>query len=197
MRPIDGELRLVYAGRLHPSKGVDVVIRALSTDRGLRASLDVYGLAQDADGARYREELLASSASDPRVRFHAPLAAESVVDTLASYDATVVPSQWLETGPLVVLESFAAGTPVVGSDLGGVAELVSHDRDGWLVPYADPSAWTEALHRLSSEPQLLDRLRTGVRPPRTTEHVAHDMIGVYRAIVSRRPTGSASTAGVA
>ncbi len=60
-----------------------------------------------------------------------------MVDTLASYDATVVPSQWLETGPLIVLESFAAGTPVIGSNLGGVAELVSHDRDGWLVPHAD------------------------------------------------------------
>jgi len=194
---IDTELRLVYAGRLHPTKGVDVVIRALSADRGLRASLDVYGVAQDADGTRYREELLAWSASDPRVRFHAPLAAESVVDTLASYDATVVPSQWLETGPLVVLESFAAGTPVIGSDLGGVAELVSHARDGWLVPYADTVAWTDALRRVSTEPQLLDRLRTGVRPPRSTEDVAREMTDVYREIVLRRPKGSGSTVGVA
>jgi glycosyltransferase involved in cell wall biosynthesis len=159
--------------------------------------LDVYGVAQDADGARYRDELLTSSASDARVRFRAPLAAENVVETLASYDATVVPSQWLETGPLVVLESFAAGTPVIGSNLGGVAELVSHDRDGWLVPHANTPAWTNALRRLSTEPQVLDRLRLGVRPPRSTEDVARDMIGVYRAIGPRRPTGSASTAGVA
>lgn len=197
VRPIDGDLRVVYAGRLHPTKGVDVVIRALLADRTLRVSLDVYGVAQDANSVRYREELLAISASDPRVRFHAPLAAGRVVDTLASYDATVVPSQWLETGPLVVLESFAAGTPVIGSNLGGVAELVSHDRDGWLVPYADTSAWTDALRRLSTEPQLLDRLRRGVPLPRSTEDVARDMIGVYQAIVSRRPMRSASPAGVA
>jgi len=194
---MDRDLRLVYAGRLHPVKGVDVVIRALTADRTLRATLDVYGVAQDADGARYRDELLTSSASDPRVRFHAPLAAERVVDTLASYDATVVPSQWLETGPLVVLESFAAGTPVIGSNLGGVAELVAHDRDGWLVPHADTSAWTVALRRLSSERHVLDRLRAGVGPPRSTEDVARDMVRVYHAVASRPPTGSASTAGVA
>ena len=194
---IDGELRLVYAGRLHATKGVDVVVRALAADRDLRATLDVYGVAQDSDAARYRDALVASTASDARIRFHEPLAAERVVDTLASYDATVVPSQWLETGPLIVLESFAAGTPVIGSNLGGVAELVSHDRDGWLVPHADISAWTNAVRRLSTEPHLLDRLRSGVRPPRSTEDVARDMIGVYRAIVSRRPTGSASTVGVA
>jgi glycosyltransferase involved in cell wall biosynthesis len=196
-RPIDSDLRLAYAGRLHPNKGVDVVIRALSADRNLRATLDVYGVAQHADGARYRDELLTSCASDARVRFHAPLAAESVVEMLASYDATVVPSQWLETGPLIVLESFAAGTPVIGSNLGGIAELVSHDQDGWLVPHADTSAWTNALRRLATEPRVLDRLRMGVRPPRSTGDVARDMIGVYRAIVARRPTGPASTAGVA
>ena len=187
----------MYAGRLHATKGVDVVVRALAADRDLRATLDVYGVAQDADAARYRDALVALTASDARIRFHEPLAAESVVDTLALYDATVVPSQWLETGPLIVLESFAAGTPVIGSNLGGVAELVSHDRDGWLVPHADISAWTSALRRLSTEPHVLDRLRSGVRPPRSTDDVARDMIGVYRAIVSRRPTGSASTVGVA
>ena len=195
VRPIDGNLHLVYAGRLHATKGVDVVMRALAADRNLRATLDVYGVAQDADGARYRDEVVALAASDTRIRFHEPLAADRVVDTLASYDATVVPSQWLETGPLVVLESFAAGIPVIGSNLGGVAELVSHDRDGWLVPHADVVAWTNALHRLSTQPQLLDRLRAGVHPPRSTEDVARDMIGVYRAIVSRRPTRSTPTVG--
>jgi len=94
-----------------------------------------------------------------------------------------------------VLESFAAGIPVIGSNLGGVAELVSHDRDGWLVPHADVVAWTNALHRLSTQPHLLDRLRAGVHPPRSTEDVARDMIGVYRAIVSRRPTRSTPTVG--
>jgi len=195
VRPIGSELRLAYAGRLHATKGIDVVIRALAADRNLRATLDVYGVAQDADGARYRDEVLALAASDTRIRFHEPLAADTVVDTLGLYDATVVPSQWLETGPLVVLESFAAGIPVIGSNLGGVAELVSHDRDGWLVPHADASAWTSALRRLSTEPYLLDRLRAGVRPPRSTEHVARDTISVYRAIRPPRRAGSASTVG--
>ena len=116
-----GELRLAYVGRLHPTKGVHVVLRALAACPDLRLTLDVYGIAQGDDGARYRDELVALSAVDTRVRFHPPLASDRVVETLASYDATVVPSQWLETGPLTVLESFAAGTPVIGSNLGGIA----------------------------------------------------------------------------
>jgi glycosyltransferase involved in cell wall biosynthesis len=190
------DLRLAYVGRLHPTKGVHVVVRALADNPDLPVRLDVYGIAQDADGARYRDELVALGGSDPRIQFHRPVASDSVVDLLASYDATVVPSQWLETGPLTVLESFAAGTPVIGSNLGGVAELVSHDRDGWLVRHADTEAWALALRRLASDRVLVDRLRAGVRPPRSTGDVAREMAALYEAIAPR-PSRAAATAGVA
>ena len=197
MRSADGPLRLVYVGRLHPTKGVQVVLRALAANRDLPVMLDVFGATQDADGAAYRAELLSLSAGDSRVLFRGPLPADRVVDTLAAYDATVVPSQWLETGPLTVLESFAAGTPVIGSNLGGICELVAHERDGLLVPHADTNQWGLALRRVADDRALLDRLRAGIQPPRSTDDVARDMAAVYERISSRRSSGSAATAGVA
>jgi glycosyltransferase involved in cell wall biosynthesis len=196
-RARDAELRLAYVGRLHPTKGVHVVLRALEACPDLRLTLDVYGIAQGDDGTQYRDELVALSAFDTRVRFQSPVASDRVVETLASYDATVVPSQWLETGPLIVLESFAAGTPVIGSNLGGIAELVSHDLDGWLVRHADVEAWALGLRRVATDRALLDRLRAGVRAPRSTNDVARDMVAVYESIVSRRASASPATAGVA
>jgi len=181
-----GPLRLAFVGRLHPTKGIDVVLAALAAQSDLRVTLDIYGGAQDAEAVRYRDDLVTVSAGDSRVRFRDAIAAENVVDTLASYDATIVPSQWLETGPLTVLESFAAGVPVIGSNLGGVAELVTHDRDGWLVPHADRGAWAIALRRFAADRALLERLRAGVRRPRSTEEVATDMVSVYEAVVPRR-----------
>lgn len=200
VRPVgshDDNVRLAYLGRLHPTKGVHVVVRALASCPDARLTLDVYGMAQDADGARYRDELVALGGSDSRVRFLPPVASDRVVETFASYDATVVPSQWLETGPLTVLESFAAGTPVIGSNLGGIAELVSHDLDGWLVRHADVEAWALALRRVASDRALLERLRAGVRAPRSTNDVARDMIAVYESIVARRAGGLPAAAGVA
>lgn len=179
-------LRLAFVGRLHPTKGVHVVLSALATRRDLGVTLDIYGVAQGADGARYAEHVRALARHDPRVRFRDPLVPSRVVETLAAYDATVVPSQWLETGPLTVLESFAAGVPVVGSNLGGIAELVAHDRDGWLVPHANVAAWVTALERLATEPGLIDRLRDGVRRPRSTADVAADMASVYERVAPRR-----------
>jgi glycosyltransferase involved in cell wall biosynthesis len=191
-------LRMGFVGRLHRSKGVHVVVAALVGNRALPMTLDVYGIVEDAYGERYRDELRAMAADDPRIRFCAPLPRGRVVDTLADYDLTVVPSQWLETGPLVVLESFAAGVPVVGSNLGGIAELVRHDRDGWLVRYDDPGAWSSALQRFASERAHVERLRGGVERPRSTDDVARDMVAVYESVApaaARR--GFHDTAGIA
>jgi len=182
-------LRLAFVGRLHPTKGVDIVVKALASRPELRATLDVYGVAQDASAMRYAAELRALAANDSRIRFLNAVPRAAVVPTLAAYDATVVPSQWLETGPLTVLESFAAGLPVVGSHLGGVAELVSHDRDGWLVSHSDPSAWATAIERLAADRSLLARLTAGVERPRSTDDVARDMASVYESIVPRRNNG--------
>ena len=182
----DGTLRLVFIGRMHPTKGVHMVVKALASKPALRATLDIHGVTQGDDAVEYRSELLRLTANDPRIRFRDPLPAADIVPTIALYDATVVPSQWLETGPLTVLESFAAGIPVLGSDLGGIAELVRHDRDGWLVPYADEEAWAAALERFATDPSLVRRLAAQVPRPRSTLDVGRDMVSVYEAIAATR-----------
>jgi glycosyltransferase involved in cell wall biosynthesis len=193
----DDVLRLAFVGRLHPTKGMHVVVSALKARPELRVTLDLFASVQDDDGARYRSALCSAVAGDSRITLHAPLQQQRVVETLAGYDATVVPSQWLETGPLTVLESFAAGVPVIGSNLGGVAELVTHDQDGWLVSHADHRAWGAAIERFASDPALVSRLRAGVRRPRSTDDVATDMVSVYEAVMPRRRTYFAPQIGVA
>ena len=179
-------LRLVFIGRLHQSKGIHVAVQAITSMRTLPATLDIFGVAQDADAVRYEAALRSLAASDPRIRFRPPVPSADVVSALSAYDATVVPSQWLETGPLTVLESFAAGVPVVGSNLGGIAELVEHGRDGWLVTHNDVGAWKSAIDRLVTDRGLLARLAAGVRPPRSMDDVATEMASVYATIARHR-----------
>jgi len=87
----------------------------------------------------------------------------------------------------VVLEAFAAGVPVLGSRLGGIAELVREDVDGILVEPASVAAWTAALRTLATEPDRLARLRTGIRPPRTMTTVAAEMAALYRRLLEKSP----------
>jgi glycosyltransferase involved in cell wall biosynthesis len=168
---------------MDPTKGIHVAIKALKDNPNLPFELDLFGVCQGVGGQRYTAEIAAMLSGDARIRMLAPMPSDQVIQCLTEYDFVVVPSQWLETGPLVVLEAFAARTPVVGSKLGGIAELVTHEVDGLLVePANSASAWAETFRRLCSNPKLLALLRTGIKAPRHTETVAMDMISLCRRV---------------
>lgn len=181
----DDTVRLVFFGRLEQLKGVHVVVEALIAMPTLPVSLDIYGAPQGVEGARYLESLKHAARTDARIRFLPPVAAERVVEQMRDYDALVVPSIVLETGPLVVLEAMSAGLPVLGSALGGIMSSISHGIDGLLVPAADERAWGHAIRRLADEPGLLELLTSGVRPPETMERVVAEMLTVYSFLGQR------------
>ncbi len=178
-------LRVAFLGRLDRTKGVDALIRAVRGVPELYVSLGIFGIAQGEGGRSYEAELRALAKDDHRITFHNPVPAGRVVETLRAYDVLAVPSQWMETGPMVVLEAFAAGVPVLGSQLGGIAELVRDEVDGLLVPSADVGAWSMALRRLQADPELLSRLQRGIQPPRTMHATAAEMAALYHLLLAK------------
>ena len=138
---------VVFAGRLSPEKGVDTLIEAIGRVDA-RVRLDVAGDGPD----RRRLEGLAARAGERRVRFLGRVDAATVDSLVTDAVAVVLPSRWYENQPLIVLEAFARGVPVVASDLGGTPELVRHGTDGFLVPPDDPAALASALQALLDDP---------------------------------------------
>ncbi len=174
--------RLIFLGRLDPNKGVHLILDALALCPDLKLEIDLYTVI-DAVPGPYVRGIMERLNHEKRARVCAPVKASEVIDTLAGYDALLVPSQWMETGPLVVLEAFAAGVPVVGSHLGGIAEWVTHERDGLLVKGSSANGWAQALRRLVSEPELLPKLRAGILPPRSMGEVAEEVRAVYEEVL--------------
>ena len=187
-RPVRGSdrLRLAHMGRADRVKGTELLIRALRAVEGPIA-LDVFGIVQDAHGAAFMSALNRLAENDPRIQCCPPIPHAEVVGRLAGYDLLAAPSQWMETGPLVVLEAFAAGVPVLGSALGGIADKITDGVDGLLVrPHDSLQAWTAALQRCVRQRGLVDGLRRGVRPPRTMACVADDMLALYTELLQLR-----------
>jgi len=182
-------LRVAFLGRLDPSKGVHLLVAALRGNPQLSVRLDVFGVAQGKADRTYGKGLAKLASGDPRIAFHAPIPNDQVMERLQEYDLLAVPSQCLETGPIVVMEAFAAGVPVAGSNLGGIVELVEHGVNGLLVEPTSPDAWAEALRRLSRDPDLLARLRSGIRPSRTMRDAAIDSMSIYRHVSQEAPVG--------
>ncbi len=175
-------LRIGCFARLDPTKGLDFLIRAVQAIPEAPIELCIYGITQK--DSRLGSDTLANLAgSDQRVRFFPPLPADEVLATMAQLDLVVVPSLWLETGPLVVLEAFAAGVPVLGSNRGGIAELVRSGIDGQLLPTGDLKAWSSTLANLATNPETVKQWRKGVKKPRTMTVVAEEMAALYSGLL--------------
>ncbi|MCW5717123.1 MAG: glycosyltransferase [Bauldia sp.] len=182
-RAEDGPLRIGFYGRSSPTKGIDILTGALALIPDADVLLDVTVVNEPGSG-REAEALRRAAAADRRIRLNDTLPPEGVVAAMRSLDLVAVPSRWLETGPLVVLEAFAAGTPVLGSRLGGIAELVADGVDGMLLPADDVPAWASAIAALAGDRDRVRALRAGVRPPRTMTDVAREMAAIYRSLAA-------------
>lgn len=195
-RPNDG-LTIGFVGRWDRVKGVDVIVAAVrSLPANLPVRLLVYASEDAGSDATYRALVEDIAASDERIRFKGSVAPEDVFNVIRNLDVLAVPSQWLETGPLVVLEAQAVGVPVLGSDRGGISELVEEGVDGLLVKADDVASWASAISRLAQDKALLQRLRDSRRRPvRTMHDVAAEMFTLYAGLDDAGPSAQALRSG--
>jgi glycosyltransferase involved in cell wall biosynthesis len=175
---------VVYAGRLSPEKGVDILVEAAGLHPTLR--VEVFG-----DGPQAGElKELAARVAPGRVRFHGRLAREQVLDGLRRSAVAVMPSRCHENQPMAVLEAFACGVPVVASALGGLPELVPDDC-GALVPPGDPAALGQVLEQVVQHPREWSRRGLSARQRVLDMHAAaghlEALISAYAEATGRRP----------
>jgi glycosyltransferase involved in cell wall biosynthesis len=173
-------LRIGYVGGLARQKGVHVLIEAVNHLPREGLSLTLYG--DEAAFPEYVAELK-TSATHPGIHFAGRIPNEQLLQALTDVDVLVVPSIWYETAALVIQEAFAAGVPVIASDLGALRERVRHGEDGLLVPPGDPHALREALLELLQDPTLHARLRNGIRPVRAIEQQVNDIEAIYHRVL--------------
>lgn len=187
-RAEDDPVHLAWMGRLAPSKGLTPAVQALLSEKGSRIRLDVFPIVQTEEEAIELRELKEIVTSDDRISIQDAIPATEVTQTLCSYDALLVTSETFETGPLTVLEAFAAGIPVIGPDLGGVREKVTDGLDGILVNPTDPNRWTDLYQRITARPQAVRDMSADVHPPRDLGLVRDEVIEVYERVLSARAT---------
>jgi glycosyltransferase involved in cell wall biosynthesis len=176
-------LRVTYIGGLAWQKGVHVLVAAVNRLPPSAVRLAIHGNENAFPDYVAR---LKAAASHHAISFGGTLTRDQLWATLADSDVLVAPSLWYEVAPMVILEAFYAGVPLVASRLGGLAELVSHDRDGLLVPPGDEPALADALALLADEPERLAALRAGIRPVRTAAEHANEVIALYGQCLTDR-----------
>lgn len=112
-----------YVGRLSPEKGVDLLLNAA-------AELPDYKLK--IIGAGPLEDRLLSGRENSNVEFLGYKTGKELRTIISGSKFIIVPSNWFENNPLIILESLCLGTPVIGSDIGGIPELIKPGFNGIL-----------------------------------------------------------------
>jgi glycosyltransferase involved in cell wall biosynthesis len=176
--------RILYAGNLVPSKGVDVLIQAYARvrDRGLQCGLRILGEGPD----RARLEELARTAGRPDVEFSDFVPQDRMPEEYGRSTVTVLPTRGDAEGlGLTLVEALLAGSAIVGTRAGGIPEVIQNEETGLLVGESVDDL-AQALDRLIRDPALRSRLiATGqarVEERFSPRSAAAAFIGIYRDV---------------
>lgn len=154
---------LMFLGRLVPLKGVDVLLRAVHEWRSKADRLPHIVIAGDGTERATLEALCAELRLETTVTFVGYVRGAEKLWLLQNAFALAIPSREREAFPLVLLEGFAAGCPVVASDAAGLKDLVTPGETGWVVPRNDPSALAATLSGLWEQPDRAEEIRQHAR----------------------------------
>lgn len=183
--------RFGFFGLLHDDKGVTVLLRAVSLLReaGFTGfSVDINGGGIQHATPAVRREIEAFQEVEQHlppgeriVSFNGAYSLDQIQSRMARVDWTIVPSVWWEIFGLVISEAWMFGRPVICSNVGGMAERVTHEADGLHFEMGDAASLAATIRRACTEQGLWERLHGAIPAPPSRTAMADGYLALYRA----------------
>lgn len=184
---------LLYFGRLSAEKGVDVLIGAFSEIVERLPGEWRLKVAGTGPAEAPLRALAESSAASSRIEFLGFKAGGELASLVKGARWSVAPSTWRENMPYSIVESLAAGTPVVGARIGGIPELVREGETGLLAEPGDASSLADAILRAvelcgdtGAYRAMQSRCRSFVLENCDQERYVKKLVSLYRELVEQR-----------
>ena len=165
-------------------KGPHVLIQAVRKLPKADLVVRIYG--RHSDFPDYVDRLKALAGDDHRIEFCGSFPNDQIGNVLSELDVLVVPSIWFENAPLVIYSAQAARLPVIGSNVAGVSELITHDDNGYLFPPGDVDHLAEIIGPLAQDRGQLARLSERARMPKTIASYTDELLAVYAELGALR-----------
>lgn len=190
---------ILYVGRMVPRKGVETVIRGFADayhHHHISAQLLIVGGESEQPDPVVTPEIgrLQRMAREEQISDHVTFVGRRGRDVLKYYYSAAdifTTTPWYEPFGITPVEAMACGTPVVGSNVGGIKYTVRDNETGYLVPPHDPKALAEKVAHLSHHPKLLDAMgRQAIQRANdffTWTKVAQALARLYETVISDAP----------
>ncbi len=171
---------ITYIGTLGKHKGVDTLINAVKNINNENIRLHIIGKGYD------EEEFKEIADGDSRIIFHGFVDNKDILKYYEITNILVIPSICYDNSPLVVYESFSTGTPVIGSCIGGIPELIEENYNGFLFESGDSNSLKEKLVKVINDKELLTKLENNAfnsLPENSMEIMVNKIIEEYQKVV--------------
>jgi glycosyltransferase involved in cell wall biosynthesis len=155
-------ISFLLLGTIEQRKGQQVFLNALQKlpeEVSRKARFRIVGRPHDLALAA---EIRAAASASTCLSYDESVPHEEALALIREADV-MVSTSWDETGPLILMEALALGTPILSTTVGAVAENLVHEEAGLFFPAGNVTALAEAIERLVREPELIDRLRSRSR----------------------------------
>lgn len=137
----------LYFGRLSDEKGLETLIKAMHYVKKVRCIIVGTGPLES------KLKTLALNYNVSNVDFLGFKSGKELLDLISNSMFTILPSEWYENGPLSILESFACGKPVLGSNIAGIPEYISEGLSGLVFKPGDPIDCADKINKLAFNPK--------------------------------------------
>jgi len=180
-----GPPQLIAFGRLDPKKGFDIAIDAISILRekyGCQVKLKIIG-----DGPIRSE--LQDQVNRKKLNGQVELLGfkENILEYVAQGDVVVIPSVVEDSLPVAVIEAMANSKIIIASKAGGIPEMITDGKEGFLVPKAKPEAIAEKIIWIIKHPdkanEMAERAYHRVKMGFTIENMASQLVNIYQSLL--------------
>lgn len=178
---------LLFFGRLSVEKGVDTLLRAFDAALpSLPQNMRLVVVGDGPDAAEFKA-LASSLGCASRIEFAGYQTGGALQAYVERASLAIASSRWRENMPYSIVEAFAAGTPVVGTDIGGIPELVNEGKTGFICEPGDVQSMADAISRgtsafldLSAYSMLQRNCRSYVMENCSREKFMSDLVNLYK-----------------
>lgn len=175
--PLNDKLRLIFIGRIYQIKDLETLCDAIDTVDSDKIELT---MACICGSDEYAQRIKKRMSNRENINWMENIPQRELSQLIRNNDFLVLTSI-SEMSPLVILESFANGVPVIATDIPPVQDNVQNGLNGILFPVGDSKKLTYIINDLINNPTKKSILKSNVKPPRTFDNVASELLEIYNS----------------
>jgi glycosyltransferase involved in cell wall biosynthesis len=185
-KKVSRKLRFGFAGNILPAKGLHILIDTFNKIKKENIELRIYGKESSYKSilASYFNNIK-KMAKNNNIKFMGGFENKDIAKIFAEIDVLIVPSIWHENSPLVIQEAFAAKTPVIASNIGGIPEFINNGVNGLLFNPGDVNDLKEKIEYIIENRELIERLKKNTPEVENIEDNAREIEETYNRLIAK------------